>query len=97
MPTLHIEHAVPDFARWKQTFDSYANARARGGVRSYRVLRPVDEPDFAVIDLEFEAEADARAFLEMLQALWRRVDGTVVTQPRGRILATVEEAEVARE
>src|SRR5688572_16672811 len=90
MPTLHIEHAVPDFDTWKKTFDSYATARERGGVRSYRVLRPVEEPNFAIIDLEFDDGANARAFLAMLQELWKRVDGTIVTRPHGRILDTVE-------
>lgn len=94
MVILHIEHGVPDFDRWKQTFDGFADARARGGVRRYRVLRSIDGGDVAVIDLAFDAEADARAFLEMLRGLWRRVDGTLITQPVARILSVVEEADV---
>lgn len=96
MPTVHIEHAVPDFDLWKKTFDSFASARERGGVRSYRVMRPVDDPGFAVIDLEFDNEANARAFLAMLEALWKRVDGSIVNRPHGRVLATVEARDIER-
>jgi len=95
MATLRIEHAVPDFAAWKRTFDAYAGHRDRGGVRAHRVMRPVDDPGFSMIDLEFDDVAAAQAFLGMLQELWRRVDGTIVVAPRARIVETVEEARSA--
>jgi hypothetical protein len=42
MTTLHIEHPVTDFGAWKAAFDRFAEAREKSGVRSHRILRPVD-------------------------------------------------------
>jgi hypothetical protein len=67
MPTLHIEHAIVDFDRWQQAFDSFADTRARAGVLSHRVLRPVDDPRYVVIDLDFATVAEAEAFLGFLR------------------------------
>jgi len=91
MTSLHIEHAVPDFAAWKRTFDAYAGHRARGGVRAYRISRPIDDPGYAIIDLDFDDPVAATAFLTMLRGLWERVDGTIVIQPRATIVETIEE------
>jgi len=93
MTTLRIEHAVADFDAWKRTFDAYAQHRARGGVRRYRVMRPVDDPRYSVIDLEFDDGGAAQAFLAMLESLWRRVEGTLITAPRARIVETIEEGQ----
>jgi hypothetical protein len=90
MTILHIEHAVADFAAWKQTFDGFAPKRAEGGVTSYRVMRPVGNEHYAFIELEFADAAAAQTFLSMLQQLWQRVDGTLITSPRGQILEVVE-------
>lgn len=37
MPTLHIEHAISDFAQWNAAFERFAEARTRSGVRAQRV------------------------------------------------------------
>jgi hypothetical protein len=91
MPTLHIEHAVFDFDAWKRTFDSFADQRAHGGVRRYRVSRPVDDPCYAIIDLDFDETAAAQAFLAMLRKLWEHAEGKLIEQPRARIVDTVEQ------
>lgn len=54
MPILRIEHQVPDFAGWKQAFDSDPAGRERSGVRRYAILRAVDDPNYVLIDLEFD-------------------------------------------
>ncbi len=51
MILLHIEHAVPDFEKWKQAFDSDPVGRKKSGVRTYRVHRAIDNPNYAIIDL----------------------------------------------
>jgi hypothetical protein len=67
MPTLHIEHAIVDFELWKAAFARFAAARAGAGVLRHRVSRPVDDPCYVVVDLDF-AEADqARRFLAFLR------------------------------
>lgn len=93
MTTLRIEHPVPNFDVWKKAFDSDPARRKESGVRRYRVLRPVDDPRFVTVDLEFTSSAEAEAFRDALTALWRRVEGTVVQSPQAQILETVESKE----
>jgi hypothetical protein len=64
MATLHIEHRITDFDTWASAFNRFADARRDGGVRGYRVLRPVDEPAYVVIDLDFDSTGQANAFLD---------------------------------
>jgi hypothetical protein len=90
MTVLRIEHPVPDFAAWKAAFDSDPVGRERGGVTGYRILRPVDDPDYALIDLDFDTADDAEAFLALLRGLWQRVEGEIMREPRARILDVVE-------
>ena len=89
MYVLQIEHPVPDFDAWKQAFDSDPVGRKQGGVRRYRVLRPVDDPHYAIIDLEFDDAETADAFLGRLRELWSRVEGTVMMNPRVRIVQAI--------
>jgi len=65
--TLHIEHAIVDFDLWKVAFDRFAETRARAGVRRHRVRRPVDDPRYVVIDLDFGTAAEAESFLAFLR------------------------------
>jgi hypothetical protein len=93
MPTLRIEHPVPDFAAWKDAFDSDPVQRERSGVRRYRILRPVDDPHYVLVDLEFDDLAEAEAMQAALRELWGRVEGTVMTNPQVRIVEAVESKE----
>jgi hypothetical protein len=89
--TLRIEHPVPDFDAWKQAFDSDPVGREQGGVRRYRVLRQVDDPNYVMIDLEFDSSSEAETFLAALRELWGRVD--VMRDPKARIVEMVESKE----
>ena len=93
MPILQVEHPVPDFDAWKEAFDSDPVGRKRSGVRRYRVLRPVADPNYVLVDLEFDSSGDAEAFLASLRELWRRVEGRIMQSPRTRIVETVESKE----
>lgn len=93
MILLHIEHTVPDFARWKAAFDRDPVGRQNAGVRCYRILRPVDNPHFAVIDLEFDTLSEAESLLAAMQQVWRRVGETIVQDPRWQISELVETRE----
>jgi hypothetical protein len=68
MPTLHIEHAISDFETWKTAFARFAPARAGAGVLRHRVSRPVDDPCYVVVDLDFTTADEARRFLAFLHA-----------------------------
>jgi cytidylate kinase len=52
---VQIEHPVPNFDAWKKAFDSDPVGRERSGVRRYKVLRPIDNPNYSMIDLEFDS------------------------------------------
>jgi hypothetical protein len=90
---LRIEHPVPDYEAWKQVFDSDPVGREKSGVRRYRVLRPIDDPHYAMIDLEFANRSDAEAMLASLRVLWEGVQGTIMSNPQTRIVETVETKE----
>jgi hypothetical protein len=75
MATLHIQHPITDFDTWKGTFDSFADARGRAGVISHRIRQPENDPEFIVVDLEFDEAAQAHEFLEFLrQNVWSSTD-----------------------
>ena len=63
MPTLRIEHPIRDFAGWKNAFDRDPAGRQCSGVRHYQVFRPIDDPHFITIDLDFARASEAEAFL----------------------------------
>ena len=70
MYLLQIEHRINDFDTWKEAFDRFSGFRHQSGVRRHRVLRPTDDPNYVIIDLEFDSPSEAEA---LLPALWRNV------------------------
>ena len=90
---LRIEHPVPDYGMWKEAFDNDPVGRENSGVRRHRVLRAVDDPNYVMIDLEFDTAAEAEALLRAMRVVWDRVTGTVISNPQARILEAVETKE----
>lgn len=90
MPILHIQHAVPNFEGWKRAFESDPMDRKGSGVRRYHVHRSVADPNFVMIDLEFDSLADAEKMLEKLRHLWAGPGGAVTRNPEAWVLETVE-------
>jgi hypothetical protein len=87
MPILRIEHGVPAYAGWKEAFDSDPLGRKRSGVRRYQVVRAMDDPNYVMIDLEFDGLEEAETFRSALERLW---GGVQVRNPRARIIEVVE-------
>lgn len=87
---LRIGHPVADFAAWKAAFDSDPARRQAGGVRSYQVLRPVDDPNYALVDLEFDSPSQAEAFRAVLQRMWAGVQGSLIGTPEATIVERLE-------
>jgi len=93
MHTLRIEHPVRDFGSWKVAFDKDPIGRERSGVRRHRVLQPTDNPNYVMLDLEFDSEGEAEAFLAALQRdVWssREASPALVGGPQTRIVEAVE-------
>ena len=95
MPVLQIEHAISDFDVWKKAFDADPVRREESGVRRYRVFRPVDDPNYVKIDLEFESTTEAEAFRGALQGLWGsgRAAPALAGSPQTRIVEEVQSEE----
>ena len=95
MIVVRIQHPVTDYEAWKGTFDADPADRRGSGVRRYRILRAKDDPNCVMIDLEFDTESEAEAMLASLRAMWDRVQGTLISDPRARIVDVVETTEYA--
>ena len=66
MATLRIEHAIYDYASWREAFDGFAEARTNAGVRSFAIRQPRDDPKYLMLDLEFATAGQAEAFASFL-------------------------------
>ena len=93
MYSLQIEHPVPNFDAWRRAFESDPVNRKQSGVRRYRVLRPIDNPNYAIIDLEFDSLNEAEGLLAAMREVWRGVQGTIMESPRVRIVEVMESKE----
>lgn len=96
MTVLQIEHAITDFETWKRAFDSDPIDRKAAGVRRYRVYRPVDDPAFIKVDLEFDTVGEAESCRAALEELWTsgRAAPALSGKPTTRVLEKVEAAEL---
>jgi hypothetical protein len=94
MPVVRIEHSVPNFDKWKEAFDRDPADRKGSGVRRYQVLRLQNEPNYVMIDLEFDDTATAEAFVQKMQRIWDGPAKGVMLNPRARIADFVEGKDV---
>ena len=96
MPILRIEHPTANYEAWKKTFDTDPFDRAASGVRSYRIMRGNEDPNFVMVDLEFDTLSEAQAVEAKLRQLWGRVEKEgLISSPQARIVETVETRELA--
>lgn len=89
MYTLSIEHAISDFATWKQAFDRFAEARAQAGVLADRIRRPVGDSRYLIIELDFDSKEHAEAFREFLATVvWSNPEASpaLAGKPTTRVL-----------
>lgn len=91
MPTLLVEHSISDFDTWHAAFERFAARRKEGGVLRERILQPVDDPHYVIIDLEFATLEAAQRFKQFLEnQVWssRANSPALVGNPRARIADT---------
>jgi hypothetical protein len=92
MITLHIEHPITDFDTWADAFGRFADARRGAGVRSHSVRRPIDDPRYVLVDLDFDTEDAALAFQDFLRTVvWATPDNApaLVGTPSTAVLQLV--------
>jgi hypothetical protein len=92
MPILQLEHAITDFDLWKRAFDSDPIHREELGVRRHRVFRPLDDPNYVVVELDFDTDSEAETCRAALRELWtsRQAAPALGGDPRVRIVEDVE-------
>lgn len=87
---LHIEHQVADFDAWKRDgFDADPIGRAKAGVRRHRVSRVADDPNYVMVELEFDTMVEAQAMQGALRKLWLN-PLVSIGGPTARIVQVVE-------
>jgi hypothetical protein len=92
MPTLLIEHSISDFHLWHDAFMRFAPSRKEGGVLHERIMQPVDDPRYVLIDLEFATLDAARGFQHFLETqVWSTPANSPALEgsPRARIAEVV--------
>jgi hypothetical protein len=95
MITLHIEHPITDYATWRGAFDAFAPARRGAGVIGERIARPVDDPCYIVVALDFDTTERAAAFRHFLETqVWSSPTASpgLNGQPRTSILESAPSA-----
>ncbi len=93
MPIVQLEHAIKDFEMWKAAFDRDPIDRRGLGVRRHRVFRPLDDPGYVVVELEFDTTSEAEACRSALGDLWSSpmAAPALIGSPQIRIVESVEE------
>ena len=91
MVTVQIEHPIRDYSSWRAAFDRDPAGRQSAGVRRYRVSRPVDDPKYVLVDLEFDSAVAAARFVATMRGIWQQVEGTLIDGPRVRIVECIDE------
>lgn len=89
MATLHIEHAIHNYATWKAAFDRFADRRRQAGVDSVRIQQPHDDPRYVVVQLDFPTVEQAEQFRQFLEArVWTDPANSpgLAGVPRARVL-----------
>ena len=96
MATLRVELEVRDYDLWRTAFGQDAGGRQRAGARRYRIFRPVDDPKFVMLDIDFDTVDQAERFLEVMRKdVWPSPEKAPakVGTPETRIVDMVESQE----
>jgi hypothetical protein len=96
MHVLQIEHPISDFSTWKAAFDRFSDKRRHSGVRRHQIFQHTNDPNYVVLDLEFESEGEAEAYLGWLRReVWssREASPALAGGPQTRIVTVMESQE----
>ncbi len=63
MTCVLVSHKVSDYEAWKVEFDNFADFRKSSGEKSYRILRPADDPNDLTLVFEWSSVKSAETFL----------------------------------
>lgn len=94
MIILRMQHSVTDYEVWKHAFDTDPIDRKGSGVRRYTVYRSSYDPDWVMIDLEFDDVGTAETVQRKLAQLWSGPGREIMHNPESWIVETVDSHEV---
>jgi hypothetical protein len=86
MITLRIEHKIANYEGWKKAFDSDPINRKQSGVKRYRIYRPIDDPKFIIIDLDFDKLDLAQAAEKALLRIFPNIEGRIIFGVQTKIM-----------
>jgi hypothetical protein len=89
MTTLLIEHPISDYRTWRTAFDVFEPFRMAAGVVAHRVLSPIDDDRYVVVELDLPDAERAAAFLDVLRTqVWSNPENSPALrgEPRALIL-----------
>ncbi|WP_254279241.1 antibiotic biosynthesis monooxygenase [Haloarcula marina] len=78
MAYMHVKATVDDVDEWRADFEGYHSRRAEYGGQRYQLFQSTDSPNDIVVLIEFDEEANARAWNDYL------VDEGELTDPQMR-------------
>jgi hypothetical protein len=91
---VQIEHEVLNFDSWLKAFESDPIDRKKAGVRRYSIFRENDHRNLVIIELEFDNLTEAENICLRLKKMWERIDGTMLVNPKLRILVRIGQEEI---
>jgi hypothetical protein len=89
MYVIAINHAVDDYNKWKQVYDTYPPTTA-GGAKFSRVNRDIDDPNVITVVAGFDSLDTLRSFASDPQLKEAMQRAGVQGQPRIEIYEEVE-------
>ncbi|MCB0656068.1 MAG: hypothetical protein KDC57_08030 [Saprospiraceae bacterium] len=94
MIILRIEHKIANYSGWKKAFDNDPINRKQAGVKRYRIIRPVEDDAFVIIDLEFDHLEQAQAAKAALENIFPKIEGSIIFGVQLKVLHVIEEVEI---
>jgi quinol monooxygenase YgiN len=64
MTDILVRHRVEQYDRWKKVFDEFIDTRKSSGEKSFRILRPQDEPDNLYLLFQWDSAEHAKEFFK---------------------------------
>ena len=61
---LMCKHRVADYSKWREVFDSHAEAQRESGLHLLHLLHDTDDPNILVLFFKVDDLDKARAFVE---------------------------------
>jgi hypothetical protein len=88
MPTLAVQLAIGDYAKWRPVFDKHKPLRDKAGLTNVRVYRDADNPSEVIVWGETSDVAKVREALGGQEIRSAMQEAGVVGPPRIHVITT---------